>query len=211
MPALFKASSLGVSFLVVLIPTAAQRKQPTAAELSKTETPGRALMRTFADQEYEFRSAAEAMPEAKWTYRPARGLFKNEKPEFGHAEVRTFAEQVKHVACSNFAFAAELDGTKPPAACDKGGPSPAKTRAELLSYLRDSFAALKKSLPAITAKNMYDPIEGSYAAPNTRLGLGVVSVWHAADHYGQIVIYLRENGIVPPASRLNPPALHDTY
>ena len=81
MPALFKASSLGVSFLVVLIPTAAQRKQPTAAELSKTETPGKALMRTFADQEYEFRSAAEAMPEAKWTYRPARGLFKNEKPE----------------------------------------------------------------------------------------------------------------------------------
>ena len=118
---------------------------------------------------------------------------------------------MKHVACSNFAFAAELDGTKPPAACDKGGPSPAKTRAELLSYLRDSFAALKKSLAAITAKNMYDPIEGSYAAPNTRLGLGVVSVWHAADHYGQIVIYLRENGIVPPASRLNPPALHDTY
>lgn len=151
------------------------------------------------------------MSEEKWSYRPAPGLFKNEKPDFGPAEVRTFAEQAKHVACANFAFAAELDSTKPPEACDKGGPSPAKTRTELLNYLRDSFVTLKKPLAAITAKNMVDPIEGPYAAPNTRLGLGVVSVWHVADHYGQVVIYLRENGIVPPASRPNPPELKEKY
>lgn len=151
------------------------------------------------------------MSEEKWSYRPAPGLFKNEKPDFGPAEVRTFGEQAKHVACANFAFAAELDSTKPPEACDKGGPSPAKTRTELLNYLRDSFVTLKKPLAAITAKNMVDPIEGPYAAPNTRLGLGVVSVWHVADHYGQVVIYLRENGIVPPASRPNPPELKEKY
>jgi uncharacterized damage-inducible protein DinB len=186
-----------------------EQKQPTAAELSKSETPGKAFTRSMSDQEYEFRSAAEAMPSEKWNYRPAQGLFKNEKPEFGPAEVRSFAEQVKHVACSNFAFAAELDGTKPPEACDKGGANPAKTRTELLSYLRDSFKALEKSLAAMTAQNMYDPIEGPYAGPNTRLGLGLVTVWHVADHYGQIAIYLRENGIVPPASRPNPPQLKD--
>lgn len=190
---------------------AQEQKQPTATQLSKSETPGKALLRTFDDEEYEFRSAAEAMPEAKWSYRPASGMFKNEKPEFGLAEVRTFAEQVKHVACANFAFAAELNGTKPLAACDKGGPSPAKTRVELLSYLRDSFAALKKSLAEISATSMYGPIDGPYAGPNTRLGLGVVAVWHVADHYGQLVIYLRENGIVPPASRANPPKLKDKY
>jgi hypothetical protein len=203
---------LTVWLLIVGISLNAQeQKQPTASELSKNETPGKALMRTFEFQEYDFRSAAEAMPEEKWNYRPAPGQFKNEEPEFGPAEVRTFAEQVKHVACANFAFAAELDGTKPPAACDKGGPSPATTPAELLNYLRDSFSALKKSLTVITAKNMYDPIEGPYAGPNTRLGLGVVSVWHVADHYGQLVIYLRENGIVPPSSRPNPPPLKDKY
>jgi len=166
-------------------------------------------MRTFESQIYDVRSAAEAMPEDKWSYRP--GLFKDEKPPGGPAEVRTFAEQVKHVACSNFAFAAELDGTNPPEACDKGGPSTARTRAELLMYLRDSFATLKKSLGAITARNMYDPIEGAYAAPNTRLGLAEVCVWHAADHYGQMVLYLRENNIVPPASRPNPPKLQEKY
>src|SRR5262247_1794379 len=203
------------SFLCVLLIFAFQGRavaqQPTAAEMSKKETVASALLRGMRSQEYDLRSAAEAMPEAKYSYRPAEGKFKNEKPDDGPAEVRTFAEQVKHVACSNFAFAAELDGTKPPEACDKGGPSTARTRAELLTYLRDSFATLKKSLGAITARNMYDPIEGPYAAPNTRLGLAEVCVWHAADHYGQMVLYLRENNIVPPASRPNPPKLQEKY
>jgi len=185
--------------------------RPTAAELSRDETPSKAIMRTFEFQEYDVRSAAEAMPEDKWDFRPAPGMFKNEKPEFGPAEVRTFREQVKHVACANFAFAAELDGVKPPEGCDKNGPSPAHTRVELLTYLRDSFRALNKSLNAITVKNMFDPIEGPYAGPNTRLGLAEVCVWHNADHYGQMAIYLRLNGIVPPSSRNPPPKLQDQY
>lgn len=185
--------------------------QPTAAELSKKETVSSAFLRFFQYQEYEVRSAAEAMPEEKYGYRPAEGIFKNEKPQAGPPEVRTFAEQIKHVACANFGFSAELDGQKPPEACDKGGPSPAKTRTELLVYLRDSFASVKKSLSAITTKNMFDPIEGPYAGPNTRLGLAEVVVWHNADHYGQMVLYLRLNDIVPPASRPNPPELQDKY
>jgi len=204
-----KASLLGVCLLALGLSLGAQdQKPPTAAELSKNETPGKAFTRFFGYQEYQFRSAAEAMPEEKWNYRPAPGLFKGEKPQFGPAEERTFADQVKHVACSNFAFAAFLDGTNPPEGCDKGGPNPAKTRVELLNYLRDSFTALKKSLGAITEKNMYDPIE---KAGNTRLGESVVCIWHVADHYGQVAIYLRENGIVPPASRPTPTELKDRY
>jgi hypothetical protein len=206
--------TLACAFALAWTTATAQQQtphQPTAAELSRNETPAKAIMRTFEFQEYDVRSAAEAMPEDKWDFRPAPGMFKNEKPEFGPAEVRTFREQVKHVACANFAFAAELDGIKPPAACDNGGPSPANTRKELLIYLRDSFAALNKSLNAITVKNMFDPIEGPYAGPNTRLGLAGVAVWHAADHYGQMVIYLRLNGIVPPSSRNPPPKLQEKY
>ncbi len=190
---------------------AASPQQPTAAEMSKKETVASALLRGLHYQEYELRSAAEAMPEEKYGYRPAEGKFKNEKPEFGPAEVRTFAEQVKHVACSNFGFAAEFDGQKTPEACDKGGPSPAKTKKQLLIYLRDSFVAIRKSIGAVDAKNMFDPIEGPYAGPNTRLGLATVVIWHAADHYGQMLLYLRLNGIVPPASRPNPPEVKDTY
>ena len=193
------------------IQQAAPSQQPTAAEMSKKETVSSALLRILDDEEYELRSAAEAMPEEKYVYRPAQGMFKNDKPAYGPAEVRTFAEQAKHVACANFAYAAELDGQKPPDACDKGGPGPAKTKKELLIYLRDSFVAIRKSLGAIDAKNMYDPIEGPYAGPNTRIGLADLVVWHNADHYGQMLLYLRLNGIIPPASRESPPALHDTY
>src|SRR5215831_10175291 len=186
-------------------------RQPTAAEISKKETVASAFLRDMQYQEYEVRAAAEAMPEEKYGYRPAEGKFKNDKPEFGPAEVRTFAQQVKHVACSNFGFAAELDGQAPPAGCAMEGPSPAKTKKELLIYLRDSFAAIRKSLGAMDAKNMFDPIEGPYAGPNTRLGLAAVIVWHNADHYGQMALYLRENSIVPPASRPNPPELQKEY
>jgi hypothetical protein len=194
-------------------PALSEQTQPTAAEISKKEkeTVASALLRNFENQEYEVRSAAEAMPAGKYDFRPTNDSFSETNPAFGPKTVRTFAEQVKHVACANFAFAAELDGTKPPEACDMGGPSPAKTRAELLTYLRDSFAAARKSLAGVTAKNMFDPIEGPYAGPNTRLGLAEVIIWHAADHYGQLVLYLRMNNIVPPASRANPPPLQATY
>jgi len=198
-------------FLILTCQRAGGAQQPTAAEMSKKETVASALLRGMQFQEYELRSAAEAMPEAQYSYRPAEGRFKNEKPEYGPAEVRTFAEQVKHVACSNFAFAAELDAQKPPESCDRGGPSPARTKKELLVYLRDSFAAIHKSLGAITAQNMYEPIEGPYAGPNTRLGLATVVIWHCADHYGQMTLYLRLNNIVPPASRANPPEVKEIY
>ena len=184
-------------------------QNPTAAELSARETVASALLRNFQYEEYEFRAAAEDMPAAKFSYRPKPGDFGGVYPGYGPKELRTFAEQLKHVACSNFGFAAELDGKKPPDACDTGGPSPAKTRDELVAYLRDSFNALKKSLGAITKENMFEPIEGPYAGPNTRLGLAGVAIWHVADHYGQLVLYMRLNSIVPPASRPNPPQLKD--
>jgi uncharacterized damage-inducible protein DinB len=205
---------LTITFLATAaaLPSSGQQPQrPTAIELSKNETVAAAFLRSLAFQEYQVRSAAESMPEELYTFRPAEGKFKNEKPEFGPAEMRTFAEQVKHVACANFAFASELDSQKPPEACDKGGPDPAKTKRELLIYLRNSFVAIRKSFTAITAKNQFDPIEGPYAGPNTRMGLAVVVIWHNADHYGQMIVYLRLNGIVPPASRPNPPPVKDTY
>jgi len=81
----------------------------------------------------------------------------------------------------------------------------------VLTYLRDSFTALKRSLAAITVQNMFDPIHGPYATPNTRLSLAEICVWHNADHYGQMAIYLRLNGIVPPSSRNPRPKLQETY
>jgi uncharacterized damage-inducible protein DinB len=105
---------------------------------------------------------------------------------------------VKHVACAQFAFFNEFEGKKPPEACEKGGHDPAKTKAELIKYLRDSFDYSNRVLATLTANNALDRIGGRYAGPNTKLGISVVAVWHITDHYGQLVEYLRLNGIVPP-------------
>jgi uncharacterized damage-inducible protein DinB len=144
--------------------------------------------------ESEFLSAAEAMPAEKYSYIPSA-------PGADFKGVRSFAEQVKHVACANFAFFNEIEGKTPPEHCEKGGPSPAKTKAEWLQYLRDSFEYADKVLVTITEKNALDRVDGPYAAPNSKLGVATVAVWHVADHYGQIVYYLRLNGIVPPLTR----------
>ena len=139
-----------------------------------------------------FIGLVEAMPEEKYSYIPKVGKVDG---------VRSFGEQVKHVACASFAFFNEFEGKMPPDDCEKGGQDPAKTKAELIKYLKDSFDYSNHVLATLTAKNALDRVEGRYAGPNTKLGISVVAVWHTTDHYGQLVEYLRMNGIVPPMTQ----------
>ena len=144
---------------------------------------------TLQFAEGNFLGVAEAMPEDKYSYIPTGGNFDG---------VRTFGEQVKHVACAQFAFFNEFEGKKPPDDCEKGGHDPAKSKAELIKYLKDSFDYSNRVLSRLTANNALDRVEGRYAGPSTKLGISVIAVWHITDHYGQLVLYLRLNGIVPP-------------
>jgi uncharacterized damage-inducible protein DinB len=142
-----------------------------------------------------FLGVVEAMPEEKYSFIPSQGNFEG---------VRSFGEQVKHVACAQFAFFNEIEGRTPPEHCEKGGPSKAKTKDELLQYLRDSFAYGDKVLATITPQNVLDRVEGPYAGPNTKLGMAMAALWHITDHFGQLVVYLRLNGIVPPVTKQYP-------
>ena len=146
----------------------------------------------FTMIQQSFVSLADAMPAEKYGFRPTNGEF---------TDVRTFGEQVKHVACANFAFFNEIEKREPPSACATGGPSPAKTKAELVTYLRESFEYAQRVLKTMTSANALEPAGGPYGGQSTRLGLTTMAVWHASDHYGQLVVYLRMNGIVPPASQ----------
>ena len=137
-------------------------------------------------------SLAEAMPEDKYSFVPTAGKFD---------DARSFGEQVKHVACAQFAFFNEFEGKQPPADCEKGGHDPAKTKAELVKYLKDSFDYSNRVLATLTPKNALDRVEGRYGGPNTKLGISVIAVWHITDHYGQLVEYLRMNGLVPPMTQ----------
>lgn len=141
---------------------------------------------------HDFVTLAEAMPEDKWNFKPTQGKFDN---------VRTFGEQVKHVACANEAWAKKINGEKKlPERCDLGGPDPSKTKAEIMTYLRESVRMLDSAIASTTPENLQQPLAGPYFG-GTRLACLNAALWHLSDHYGQLVVYLRMNGLVPPASQ----------
>ena len=144
--------------------------------------------------EGELVPTAEAMPEDKYDFAPTNGEFKG---------VRTFAQQVKHVAATNYLTGAFILGVKPPVDTnDEKGPDSIKSKADIVKFLKDSFAYAHKTTATITDANALEPIPSPFArGKGTRLSLATVFAWHSFDHYGQMVIYLRMNGIVPPASR----------
>jgi uncharacterized damage-inducible protein DinB len=141
-------------------------------------------------------SAADAMPADKYGFAPTDGEFKG---------VRTFGQQVKHLAATNHILAAAaLDEDTPADAGDEIGPETVRTKAEILDYLNASFAHLGKAIDAIGEKNAIvksSPISPMKDTETTRLALTVEALIHAFNHYGQMVEYPRMNGVVPPASR----------
>jgi hypothetical protein len=193
-----KFLSLSTRFLPAVsatLATLATLAAPIFAQQQKIpKTTAQSIGRILSYTQDQFFSVAEAMPAEKYSYIPSA-------PGGKFDGVRSFAEQVKHVACANYAFFNEIEGKTPPDACEKGGPDQAKTKPELLKYLRDSFDYGNKVLATINLQNEMDRVEGRYGGPDTKLGTAVIAVWHIADHYGQIVYYLRLNGIVPPPTQ----------
>jgi uncharacterized damage-inducible protein DinB len=135
------------------------------------------------------------MPEDKYNFSPESLNI----PGSDFKGVRRFAVQVKHVAASNYFIWSHLTGDKLPEGLKDGnGPENLKTKAEIIKFLQDSFALGHKAAATLTTENMLQSAEGS---KSSRLHLATFGVAHASNHYGQMVEYLRMNGIVPPASR----------
>jgi uncharacterized damage-inducible protein DinB len=152
------------------------------------------LDHTVSNLEREFTSAADAMPEDKYAFAPTGGEFRG---------VRTFAEQIKHVAAVNYIFGAAILGEKVPVDVgDESGPAQLSSKADVLKYLKSSFEYVHKAVLTIDEKNLVQPVRSPFGEGSvTRLGLAASVGAHGFDHYGQMVEYLRMNGIVPPASR----------
>jgi hypothetical protein len=164
---------------------------------AKKETPRtvtEVLSNTVKNLEHDLVPAAEAMPEEKFGFAPSNGEFKG---------VRTFAEQIKHIAAVNYELGAAILSEKPPVDIgDESGPASVTSKADILKYLNDSFIYVHKAIDTINDKNLTGTVKSPFGESKvTRLGLATTVAWHGFDHYGQIVEYLRMNAIVPPASR----------
>ena len=177
--------------LIALV-TIAAAPNPKPAEEHRTVT--MVLDRLTSNIENEFMAAADAMPEDKYSFAPTNGEFKG---------VRTFAQQVKHVAAVNYIFGAAILSEKVPVDVgDESGPASLATKADILKYLKDSFVYVHKAVATINEKNVVGTVRSPFGEGSvSRLGLATSVPAHGYDHYGQMVVYLRMNGIVPPASR----------
>jgi hypothetical protein len=146
--------------------------------------------------EEQFLELAEAMPEDKFNFSPESLHL----PGASYQGVRTFATQLKHVATSNYYIWCPVAGERLPEGLgnDGNGPADLKTKGEILKFLKASFALGHRAAATLTVDNMLQTVPNS---KSTRLRLAEFGVAHAYDHYGQLVEYLRMNGIVPPASR----------
>lgn len=145
--------------------------------------------------EGEVVSLAEAMPLEKYGFAPRNGEFSG---------VRTFLMQVKHIATTNYLVCSSVLGDKPPVDLGKNenGPDTIVLKDDAVKYLKDSYAYCHKALATLTSENQLDQLPSPFGQGQMARGaIALVPVWHSFDHYGQMVVYARMNGVVPPASR----------
>jgi uncharacterized damage-inducible protein DinB len=151
--------------------------------------------------ESEVVSLAEAMPESAYNFAPTQGAF---------VKVRTFGEQVKHIAAVNYMAGAAAAKEKPPVDPGTGenGPDSVKTKAQIVQFLKDSFAYGHQVMAGLTAENQLEMVPAPFPGmpPMARAGIANLTIWHSFDHYGQMAVYARMNGVIPPASAPPPAA-----
>jgi uncharacterized damage-inducible protein DinB len=168
---------------------------PPSPPVGTKVDPAKAIDDLLSMTEFEVVGAAKAMPAEKYGFAPAQAIFSpSQKTKF--ETVRTFAAQVTHLAQANYSFFT-WSGLKPDR--DVKALESITTKAEAVAALEASFAYAHKAIATMTAENAFvaiKPVDGF----STRVTIGAFAAAHANDHYGQMVEYLRMNGIVPPAS-----------
>jgi uncharacterized damage-inducible protein DinB len=197
---------LGTLFVMAMLSFVGAMGQGAATPAAKPapqQSIGASLDQAIKMLEREFVDAAEAMPEEKYNFAPSSLNI----PGSEFKGVRTFAEEVRHVASSNYELWGPITGDKSPLPNDSendNGPKSLKTKAEIVKYLKDSFALGHKAAQSITPESAVAMVPSPFGQGQvSKIFLASFTVAHAFDHYGQMVEYLRMNGIVPPASRGN--------
>jgi hypothetical protein len=138
-------------------------------------------------------SLARAMPAEKYDFRPTNGTF---------TSGRTFGEQVKHIATMIYMTAAivlEEKSQYGPGPGDNGPPS-IQGKDQILEYLTHSIEYARKAVASLNEQNQLDALK-TYFGSQTRVEVAAGIAYHSYNHYGQMVVYARMNGVVPPASR----------
>ena len=179
-------------FLLALTLPSPPTLRAQAANLPKTVA--EACDRSVAGSERAIVAIARAMPEDRYSFSPTVGEFKG---------VRNFAQMLKHVAVDNYVNGAALLRENPPieVGAHENGPDSLAGKEEILKFVQDSFAYLHKAVQTVTEKTLMQAVDYPGGGQVTRLTVVLAASAHPWDLYGQMVEYLRMNGIDPQATR----------
>src|ERR1035441_8970461 len=184
---------LGMGSLAAWAQAGGAAKGPDAGTIV---TPAVALDSELSLIEGEMMGAVKAMPAEKFGFAPSASIFvPGQTTQF--ATVRTFAQQATHVAEANYYFFMTASGLKPDV--DMAGLTKLTKKEDVVAALAGSFAFGHKAIATLTAANAFEVVKLDEPGFYTRATLAEFAVSHAIDHYGQMVEYLRMNGLVPPA------------
>ena len=159
--------------------------------------PSKAVDSALSLIEMEMMGVVKTMPAEKFGFAPSAAIFvPGQTTQF--ATVRTFAEQATHVAQANYFFYQAVSGLKPDV--DVAAIGKMTKKEDVVAALAASFAFGHKAIATLTAANAFEVVTIPEPGMYTRATLAQFGVSHANDHYGQMVEYLRMNGLVPTAS-----------
>lgn len=194
--ALATATVLGIGSLAAAaqMGSVGNRQPPAAGTIV---SPSRALDSELSMIEWEMMGAVKAMPAEKFSFAPSAAIFvPGQKTEF--EGVRTFAQQATHVAQANYFLYAAVSGIKPDV--DVMAIAKLTAKDDVVAALAASFRFAHQAIATLTPANAFEVVTIPEPGLQTRATLAAFGIAHANDHYGQIVEYLRMNGLVPPAS-----------
>jgi uncharacterized damage-inducible protein DinB len=176
--------TIGVWAAPALTQEMAKKDAPPKPALS----PSQAVLESWNDIGRKLIAMAEGFPEDKYDFKPTPAQ-------------RSFAEQLLHVAGANYFFTNPVEGKQPPAAEDPKRDQ-YKTKADVVAFVKKSFEDGAAAIKAKGDKGMSDLVtepESHRQVSVSDLAYGLIE--HSGEHYGQLAVYYRVAGMVPPESR----------
>jgi len=183
--------SVGALLVAMVVVALSAQSQEAAKRDTAPKSPlstSQAVLESWNDIGRKLIAMAEDFPETKYDFKP-------------NPAERTFAEQLLHTAGSNYFFTNPAKGDKPPAEEDPKRDQ-YKTKADVIAFVKKSFADGAAVIQSKSDKGMDDPVmdpESRRQIKVSDLAYGLIE--HSGEHYGQLVVYYRVAGLVPPESR----------
>ena len=190
----------GIVLGICTLPAMAQANMGTAAAkpaVGAAMAPSKALDDMLSLFEGDVMGVVKAMPAEKFNFAPSAAIFAPSQPA-KFDTVRTFAQQAIHLTEANYFFYGTVSGIKPD--FDRKALDALTKKEDIVAALAASFVFAHKAIATITPENAFVTIKGADGM-QTRATVAAFGVAHGYDHYGQLVEYLRMNGIVPPGSK----------